>query len=250
MNVHKHQTYPPLNTMKPITPDVWIVDGPLIRFGPPLLKLPFPTRMTILRIGDDLFIHSPTQLTAGLQEEVDAIGSPRWLIGPNRLHYWWIPQWCEVYPRAAVYLAPRITEQAAGRLDHLASRCLPLDRQSGYPWDGIIDTLPVHGSFMSEVVFFHRATRSLLLTDLIENFEPQKLGLIASWMTWFGAAQHPDGQMPRDMRLNYRKRAELRSAVDTMLAWNPERIILAHGKWYEQRGADELRRAFRWLAKY
>jgi hypothetical protein len=41
-------TYPPLDTLKPVAPDVWIVDGPLIRFG-----VQFPTRMTIIRIGQD-----------------------------------------------------------------------------------------------------------------------------------------------------------------------------------------------------
>jgi hypothetical protein len=32
-----------------------------------------------------------------------------------------------------------------------------------------------------------------------------------------------------------------------MIAWNPERVILAHGRWYERDGAQELRRAFRWV---
>ncbi len=27
------QTYPPLNTLKPVIDDVWIVDGPLIEFA-------------------------------------------------------------------------------------------------------------------------------------------------------------------------------------------------------------------------
>jgi hypothetical protein len=31
-----------------------------------------------------------------------------------------------------------------------------------------------------------------------------------------------------------------------MLAWNPQRIILAHGRWYERDGAAELARAFAW----
>jgi hypothetical protein len=31
------------------------------------------------------------------------------------------------------------------------------------------------------------------------------------------------------------------------VAWQPERIILAHGRWYEKDGTEELRRAFRWL---
>jgi hypothetical protein len=244
------QTYPPLNTLKPVTDDVWIVDGPLIEFGPPLLWMPFPTRMSIIRIGRELFIHSPTPLTAGLKVEIAAIGAPAWIIGPNRIHYWWIPEWCEAYPDAVPYLAPRIEDQAGDRLDQISHRCRPLDDRSGYPWDAAIDTLPVHGSYMSEIVFFHRASRTLVLTDMIENFEPQKLGTLSRVLTWLGGAQHPDGKMPRDMRLSYRARAaELRAAVDTMIGWDPARIILAHGKWYERCGADELRRAFRWLLK-
>ncbi|MCP5170337.1 MAG: hypothetical protein H6999_11365 [Hahellaceae bacterium] len=32
-----------------------------------------------------------------------------------------------------------------------------------------------------------------------------------------------------------------------MLQWQPERIILAHGRWYAHDGTAELRRAFRWV---
>jgi hypothetical protein len=244
------QTYPPLNTLKPVTDDVWIVDGPLIEFRPPLLRMPFPTRMTAIRIGRELFIHSPTPLTAELKVEIAAIGDPAWIIGPNRIHYWWIPEWCDAYPDAVTYLAPRIMDQAGGRLDRVSHRCRPLADRSGYAWDGTIDTLPVHGNFMSEVVFFHRPSRTLVLTDMIENFEPQKLGMFFRVLTWLVGVHHPDGKMPRDMRLTFRARAaELRAAVELMIGWDPARIILAHGRWYERDGADELRRAFRWLLK-
>ncbi len=244
------QTYPPLNTLKPVADDVWIVDGPLIEFGPWPFRMPFATRMTVIRIGRNLFIHSPTPLTDGLKAEIAAIGAPAWLIGPNRLHYWWIPEWCAAYPDAMVYLAPRIADQAKGRLDGILRNGRSLDDRSGHPWDDVIDTLPVHGSYMSEIVFFHRSSRTLVLTDMIENFEPQKLGPLARVLTWLGGAQHPEGSMPRDMRLSYRaKIAELRAALDIMIGWNPVRIILAHGKWYERDGANELRRAFRWLMR-
>ena len=244
------QTYPPLNTLKPVTDDVWIVDGPLIEFGPPLLRMPFPTRMTAIRIGRELFIHSPTPLTAELKVEIAAIGEPAWIIGPNRIHYWWIPEWCDAYPDAVTYLAPRIMDQAGGRLDRVSHRCRPLADRSGYAWDGTIDTLPVHGNYMSEVVFFHRPSRTLVLTDMIENFEPQKLGMFFRVLTWLVGVHHPDGKMPRDMRLTFRARAaELRAAVELMIGWDPARIILAHGRWYERDGADELRRAFRWILK-
>lgn len=241
------QCYPPLDTLKPIARDAWIVDGPLIRFGPPLLKLPFPTRMTVLRIGHgDLFVHSPTPLSDALQAEIAGIGTPRWIIGPNRIHYWWIPDWKRAYPHAEVYLAPRIREQAGARIDFDGR---PLDGETGYPWDTAIATLPVAGSFMTEVEFFHRPSRTLVLTDFIENFEPDRLGSIwMRWLTRLGGVQDPHGSMPRDMRRTYaRQRPQLRAAVERMIAWQPERIVLAHGRWYQRDGAAELRRAFGWL---
>jgi hypothetical protein len=54
--------------------------------------------------------------------------------------------------------------------------------------------------------------------------------------------------MPRDMRRTFLgQRRQLGAAVERMLAWQPERIVLAHGRWYPRDGTAELRRAFRWL---
>lgn len=243
------QTYPPLNTLKAVAEEVWIVDGPVIRFGMPWPKMPFPTRMTIMRLDDRrLFIHSPTPLAGNLVAELRAIGTPTWLVGPTRIHYWWLPDWHGAYPQAGVYLAPRIREQAGGRISFEASE---LSGTQGYPWDGGIDTLPVEGDFNTEVVFFHRRSRTLILTDLIENFEPARLrGWLFRMLTRLAHVQDPDGQMPRDMRLTFRRHeAALRLAVETMIGWNPARILLAHGRWYDRDGAAELRRAFRWLLR-
>jgi hypothetical protein len=238
--------YPPIDTLKAIADDVWIVDGPIIEFGVPWPRMPFPTRMTVIRHGGDLFLHSPTRLVPGLSAELLELGTPRWIIGPNRIHYWWIPEWHAAFPEADVHLAPKIAETAKRPFDFPTR---PLDQASGYPWDDVIDTLPVEGSFMTEVVFFHGPSATLVLTDLIENFELHKLD---SWLfralARAGGVVEPDGQMPRDMRWTFRKKKpELRAAIETMIAWNPARIVVAHGRWYETGGADELRRAFRWL---
>src|SRR5262245_42591171 len=241
------EVYAPINRLKQVIAGIWIVDGPAIRFGAPCLKLPFPTRMTIIRLRDrTLFVHSPTPLPPDLQGQLRRAGQPRFIIAPNRLHYWWIPEWHAAFPDAALYLAPR-TKQQAG--DRLAFDGFGLDAESGYPWDEEISTLPIVGSYMTEVVFFHPATRTLLLTDLIENFEARKLtSYLARLLTRLGGVRDPDGQMPRDLRLTFRKqKTQLRQAVQKMIAWNPERVILAHGRWYRSHGARELRRAFRWL---
>jgi len=238
-------TYDPINTLKPVAPDLWIVDGPLIRFGPPLLRLPFPTRMTVIRLAGGLFIHSPTALTAPLAAEIAGLGTPRWIIGPNRIHYWWLPDWHSAYPAAEVYAAPRIAEQAG---DHIPFPCRDLTARQGYPWDGVLSTLPVPQDYMTEVVFFHHPSRTLLLTDFIENFEAGRLPPLMRLLTRLGGVRHPHGGMPRDMRFVFRHgRPGLKAAVETMLAWQPERLILAHGKWFDRNAEAELRRAFAWL---
>lgn len=237
-------TYPPLCKLKPIAPDVWVVDGPIIRFGPLWPKIPFPTRMTVVRLpGEKLLIHSPTPLPASLARDVAELGRPRWIIGPNRLHYWWIPEWHAAFPDAGVYLAPRIAEQACGRIDF---PWVALDPRRGLPWDTDVATLAIDGSYMTEVVFFHQATKTLILTDLIENFERRRLGFCMRCLAGIGHALDPDGQMPSDLRMTFAKPA-LRAAVETLIAWRPERVVLAHGRWYERDGTGELRRAFRWL---
>jgi hypothetical protein len=104
----------------------------------------------------------------------------------------------------------------------------------------------VAGWYLTEFEFFHRVSRTLILTDLIENFEPAKLSSFTRFLARLGGILSPDGGMPRDMRLTFSKRL-LRGAVEEMISWNPERVIFAHGRWFDRNGAQELRRAFRWL---
>ena len=84
----------------------------------------------------------------------------------------------------------------------------------------------------------------------IENFERAHISLWFRLIARMGGVLDPDGQMPKDMRLTFRRgRLALRAAVQRMLAWKPERVILAHGRWYPVNGVEELRRAFRWVLR-
>jgi Domain of unknown function (DUF4336) len=243
---HAYAPYAPINVLKPVCPDLWIVDGPEIRFRYLGLKLPFPTRMTVLRLSDSrLWLHSPIEPADTLVEEIHKIGSVRFLIAPNTLHYWWISDWATCFPDAETFAAPGLERSAKRRIDIRYS----LGDVPPAVWAGVIDQVLVKGDVLTEVDFFHRPSRTLILTDLIENFEPER---VRSWLyrklvSWSGAAD-PDGKAPIDMRLSFwRHRKALKAAVERMIAWEPARIILAHGRYYETGGMDELRRAFRWI---
>ena len=85
--------------------------------------------------------------------------------------------------------------------------------------------------------------------DLIESFETSKLP--TTWMRWLvrlSGVTSPHGAMPFDMRLTFwRQRRQLKAAIRQMIAWQPERVVIAHGKWFERDGAAALRRAFGWV---
>lgn len=246
------EPYQPINTLKPVSDDVWIVDGPIIQFrylGAPIAvpTLPFPTRMTIIRLREgSLWVHSPTELTPELKREVDALGPVRHLIAPNKIHFWWVPDWKDAYPEAVAHAA-RWVRNRAGERGNAFDR--DLGETPDPAWAGEIDQVAVPGSYMTEITFFHRRSRTLILTDLIQNFESSKIGSsLYRALIRAAGAMHPDGKIPADLRLSFRpRRAEVRQAVQTMIAWQPQRIIIAHGRWYERDAVAELKRAFRWV---
>ena len=237
--------YEPLYTLKPVADDVWIVDGGWIRF----YGLPFPTRMTIVRMTDGgIWVHSPIADRDGLGEAVAQLGPVRHLIAPNWIHYAWLPDWQRRFPQARTWGSPGVVARAASRgVDLHLDETLADQAPAG--WAGQIDQRLADSGYHREVVFFHRASRTLILTDLIENFEPGKMPFWSRPLIRLGGVCDPDGRMPRDMALSFRKRpGHLREVVETLVAWAPERVILAHGRWYDRDGTSELRRAFRMLA--
>jgi hypothetical protein len=42
------------------------------------------------------------------------------------------------------------------------------------------------------------------------------------------------------------QKRKTRAAASTILAWQPERITLAHGRCFESSGSEVLRRVFAW----
>lgn len=237
--------YEPLNTLKPVAGDIWVVDGPAIRF----YGVPYSTRATVVRLQNgDLWVHSPTRLTDALRAELTALGVVRHLIAPNWIHYAYVAEWQAAFPEAVAWAAPGVAARAAShgmemRFDH------DLGAAAEGPWQGQIDQMIVEGSKIHrEAVFFHRGSKTLILTDLIENFEPDRVVWWMRPLIWLMGIGDPDGQMPRDMRMTFRPRKGLlKASVEQMIIWGPERIILAHGRWYETGGVRELRRAFRFV---
>ena len=245
------KTYEPTHTLKQVGDNIWIVDGSVIKMNFLFIKVPFTTRMTIIRLSNGkLWCHSPIEPHAELFKEINGLGEVAYLISPNKIHYAYINQWEKAYPKAVSFASPGVKERA------LSQNCtinFTRDLLENPPaeWAGEIDQLIFKGSpVLEEVVFFHQASKVLILTDLIENFEREKTdSRFWKGVQKLGKIAAPDGQTPLDYRLSFTNRKVARACLEKMLSWEPEKIIVAHGRWFEKDGVTELRRAFRWLGK-
>jgi hypothetical protein len=241
--------YAPLNTFKLVASDLWIVDGPVIHVAAAGLRVPFSTRMTVVRLSDgNLWCHSPIAPDETLFNAIDALGPVRHLVSPNLLHYAHIAAWKLRYPQAVAWASPGVRKRAASQ--HIeVDFDEDLDDEPPQAWRDSIDQLLFRGSrVMQEFVFLHRTSATLILADLIENFESERLSTPMRWMARLGGVVDPDGKAPLDMRLTYLgRKPKARACLARLLAWQPQRVILAHGRCYMENAAAELRRAFRWL---
>lgn len=238
-------TYPPVDVLKPVAENVWIVDsGPQQAMG-----LSLPVRMTVIRLASgDVWLHSPTRFNPELRREIEVIGPIRHIVAPNVAHWTHLKEWQTACPAAVISAAPELrnrsqVREAGLRLDRDLTDTPPSD------WaDEIEQTVVPGGAGFREVAFFHRPTRTLILTDLIQNLEPGKLPLGTRLFAKLTGVQAPDGKAPAYLRLVVRlRRREARAAIARLVSRAPTRVIFSHGKWFDRDGAAELRRAFRWL---
>jgi hypothetical protein len=221
-------------------PGIWIGEGPVV----PFFGFPYPTRMALIRMEDGgLFVWSPIALSSGLKQEVDALGIVRHLVSPNKLHHLFLAEWKRAYPDALLYSSPGLRQR---------KKDLRFDRELGDTadpaWAAEIDQVLLRGSFvMTEAVFFHRASRTAIFADLIENFPHD-------WFKgWRGLLARLDGIVapkcgaPREWRASFLDRRAARASFDCILAWPIERVLMAHGEPVMTNGGAFVRLAFAWL---
>src|SRR3954470_8901766 len=106
-----HQsTYPPLDVLKPIAENIWIVDsGPFYVLG-----IPIPVRMTVVRLSSgELVLHSPTRFSDALRNELEAKGRIAHLIAPNSAHWCYLLSWSSQCPGATIWAAPGLRNRSA-----------------------------------------------------------------------------------------------------------------------------------------
>jgi len=241
--------YDPINEYKRFGPDIGIIDGPFEYLTVAGIRLPlaFTTRMTVVCLkGGDLFLHSPIAFDDAIAGRLQSMGKIRHLVSPNQFHYAHIGEWSRAFPDAVTWASPRVRGRARTRGADVQFK-MDLGPDAPEEWRGEIDQTAIPGGSFGEIVFFHRASKTLILADTIFNLELNKLNQPWRLAAWLTAMYYPHGQIFFGMRLPIllqKKRA--RAAIDKILSWEPERIVLSHGRCFETSGSETIRRLFNW----
>ncbi len=224
----------------PFGKDLFFADGGNVSF----FGFPYPTRMAVARLSTGcVWVWSPIALTPELIDAVVAIGPVSFIVSPNKLHHLFLAEWSHRWPEARLYSPPGL----ARKMPHLRFETELGEKQSA-PWMTEIDHVVFRGSLaMAEVVFFHRASRTVIVGDLIQRFPT------AAARGWKGLLLRLDGLVghhgstPREWRLSFVSRAAARAARQQVLAWEPQRLLIAHGECASERATEIVAEALRWI---
>ena len=225
--------------LRNLAPDLWVADR-----GLTLPVGDIGTRMTVIRLADGgLFLHSPVRLDAATRAALDAIGPVRMVVAPSKVHHFFVGDYVTAYPGARIYGAPGLAEKRPDLKFHGV-----LSDEPAAEWPGEIDQHVFRGAAgINEVVFFHAATRTLLLTDLAFNVPANHTaGPRARLFYWLVGAAGRFGPH-RIVRLAIRDRTAARASVERILQWNFDRVIVTHGDVLETGGHERFTAAFAFL---
>jgi len=155
-------------------PSLYSADGSIVSF----FGFPYPTRMAVARLSDgSVWVWSPVALTDELADEVQTIGPVRYIVSPNKLHHLFLYEWTDRWPEARLYAPPGLARKKP-ELPFYAE----LSDEPSPSWAADIDQVVFRGSLaMEEVAFFHRASRTAIIGDLIQRHSETT---ISGWKVW------------------------------------------------------------------
>jgi hypothetical protein len=206
------------------------------------LGLELGTRMTLIRLpGSRLLLHSPIAYSRELAAQVEALGSPAFLVAPNRFHHLYAADWQSAYPTCRLYAAPGLETK---RPDLAISGTLGVAPVSDWS-NGVAHVLVEGFPLVNEVVLFHEPSRTLVATDLLFNLGPDSPALTRVAFRLAGAYGRPSATLLE--RLMIRDRAAFRRSLARVLDWQISRIVVAHGKVVEFGAKDALAKAYSWI---
>ena len=223
--------------LRQVCRDLWELDHDQT-LGP---GVQMPTRMTVIRLSDGgLWLHAPVPVDDETAVELEALGPVQHLVAPNLFHHLYLPAVAARFPEAEIHGVPRLPEK---RRDIAFSTVLGVAAPAS--WCGDVQPLPIGGApRLNEVVFCHRPSASLLVTDLLFNLRRPRGVMAAAFTRLTGV--HGRVAQSRFLRIALvRDRVAAAASCHRLLRWSFDRLIPCHGEIVDEGAKPEVERALK-----
>ncbi len=219
---------------------LYMADGPDVSF----YGFPYPTRMALARLSDGgLWVWSPIKLSRELEDEVQALGPVRHIVSPNKIHHLFLKEWAERWPEARLYAPPGLALKKPDLRFHAELGDVP-----DPAWAEDIDQVVFRGSIaLEEAVFFHRPSRTAIICDLIQRHPESKMSGWKGMLMRLDGLVGDNGSTPREWRASFLRRQPARAALKTVIGWNAEQLLIAHGKCSRSNACEIIEEALSWI---
>ena len=101
---------------------------------------------------------------------------------------------------------------------------------------------------LNECIFFHRATRTLIVTDAVFHFS-ESFPLLTRLAAKMGGSYQKLSPSVLE-KIATKDKAKVRQSVDRVLEWDFERVIMAHGSIVEAHGKEKFRQGYEIFLAY
>ena len=197
------------------------------------------TRMTVIRMqSGGLFVHSPGPLDAKVKDDLAGLGPVQAIVAPNDFHHLFLAEFADAYPEARVFATPGVAKkQPKVRIDEI------LGEKPSDLWSADLEQIALAGmGRMNEVVFFHPASGSLIVTDLLFNV-PNDVPFLARMLTRAAGTYGRFAVSRLLKRFMVTDRDVFLASVARLYDWPFTRVLLAHREIYDG-GPEAVTRAF------
>ncbi len=205
--------------------------------------------MTVIRLKNrELAVISPIRVDRQIVEQLSEIGTIEHIISPNLFHYLFVSDLKALYPSAKVYavsgLKIKRPEISIDRILGENSEAL-LDELEYLPFEGLKTLLPGEISPLSEYVFFHPESQTLILTDTAFYFDetfPLTTQLVFKLTGGYKKLRPSFLE-----QIVTREKEKVKESVQKLLQWEFRRVIVAHGSIVDRNAKQQFKQGYEWF---
>lgn len=230
--------------MKKLNTNIWTVDQKLKYHG-----LEVGARMTVIKFNNGkIALISPVAIDDDLAIEISKQGEVAYIIAPNLYHHLYLRACCERYSNAKVYVATGLAE------NYEDINCITLSSTPPADWEDCLDQAVFEGYAvqelsghveLNEVIFFHKQSKTLILTDAAYHIAASS-PLLSQLIAKAAGLYEVLGSTALEKFATKRKYDAQQSLIK-VLEWPFDSVVMAHGEIIKSNGRKKLVDGYQWL---